>query len=433
MHKLNLLVLILALTTVFSCQKDDPPVAPPAKTPFEVLIQNDISELTARHAAWLSGENGAILAFRWLGGNDTTQLVIPDFAENTPAPDLTIAKITVAAGNMVSDTTVSLKTYTAVRTGDLVRLRELEYRQTTLFNVIFTNITSLDSIIVPDGLTFARPGWWNNYNGLYQVQHTGQIWLRLRFNGDPAWRYLAFDNVSGDKIETTVDPNILPVEAYPTPIQLPFTAAWKYRVDGVTDAASQRFIPLGDLNRAPGGASPVFDKLEVFEPLTFDPVAPPVVPYSGYRLRLAGTSTEGEGYVFDQFVDKLPAAMPPANFTLNALGFGDNRFAGAGCSADFEALVLMRRNAPPDHKPVVEWEVYVSPKPVVSYLLPDVPTDLGKLFPDLKNYNFSQTVRARAEDYQTLPTYRAVLEKIFANNDPFWQAKGGLIGKEREL
>lgn len=425
-----LLLLALLAATIFACEKPDDPQPPAPKTPFEVVIQNDFSELAARHAAWLTDADGKIVAFQWLHGNDSTHLSVADFPENNPLPDLSIARISIVAGSAASDTTLSVTTYTGVNNGEQVRLRDHDFRQTTLLNITFTGISSLDTIIVPDGLPFARPGWWNNFNGLYQIEHTGQIWLRLQFDGDPHWHYMALENVSGDKITTTVDPHLLPVETYPQAIQLPFVAAWKYRVDGLADAANLRFVPLGDLNRPPGGAVPVFDELQVFEPAAFDPLAPPTLPYSGYRLRLAGTSTEGEGYFFDQMLSKLPALMPQANFNLEAANLGDNRLAAVRTSADFEALVLARKNAAQPH---VQWDVYLRPAPSLMYRLPDVPEDLGKIFPDLKNYNFGQAVRARAEDYQTLGSYRAVLDKIFQNEDPLWQANGGFIGKEKEL
>lgn len=63
---------------------------------------------------------------------------------------------------------------------------------------------------MPDGLTFARPQPSNNFSGFYRVVHTGKIWLRLKVNGEPNWRYMFFDNISGEALAATADVTLLP-------------------------------------------------------------------------------------------------------------------------------------------------------------------------------------------------------------------------------
>ncbi len=427
MRFLPIPILVFALV---SCAKDPSPT-PPGGTeiPFEVVVQNDISELAARHAAWLSDASGKVLDFRWLHGNDSTHLIFKHFHAGDSLLDLIIARMTTVVGSGSTDTTLLVKTYTGVANGEQVRLRDPEFRQTTLLHIQFTNITSLDTIIVPDGLPYARPGWWNNFSGLYSVQHTGQIWLRFQLNGDPHWKYLKFESVSGSDLNVVLDqPALLPTEDHPHTIQLPFVANWKYRVDGVRDAAKLQFTALGDLNRPPGGALPQFDVLDVYPPITFDPLS--FWPFTGYRVALSGTNTDGSTYIFDQMLDSLPVLLPKANYAVQPINTPDDRRANVQTTADFETLVLVRSHA---GQPNLTWEAYLPVTLNAGYRLPDVPSELGAIFPDLANYNFGKQVRARAEDYQNLGSYRAVLDKIFRNDDVLWQANGRLLAKEKGL
>ena len=78
-HICYLLVLIGALS---ACNKENP--APPL-TPdpfYKVVINNELNELQGRYAVWISDEEGAVRAFRWIPGADTAHVEVPDSKEN---------------------------------------------------------------------------------------------------------------------------------------------------------------------------------------------------------------------------------------------------------------------------------------------------------------------------------------------------------------
>lgn len=424
------LILPLCLLLFFACKKEEQQPQPEPKT-FQVNFQNELNELQTQAAAWLSNELGEVVAFRWLEGNDTTQLVLPNFDEKLPAPNLTVARFIIVANGQGKDTTLNLNTYTGVKNGSTLHLRNLEFRKTTILRLTFPDVQSVDTIIVPDALTYSRPGWWNNYYGEYRCRHSGNIWLRLKINGEKNWRYLFFKNVDADDVAVQVPTQILPIEDYPRPIQLPFDAAWQYRVDGILDFEKKKFLPLGDLERAPGGARPVFDTLNVFQPVTFDPVAPPNVGYSGFLLTLAGRDLNGNGYFLEDLFQKLPETVPSADFKVEPLSISNNQSAGTRCTGDFDALVFSRKKSNPTS--TVTWESWHQPAASVSFRLPAVPVDFAKVFPTLPNYLFDGRPRARAESFRNLSSFEAVLNQIFDEKDAHWRAAAGYLGIDAEL
>ena len=427
MHKF--IFLLLPLAFVCACQKNEPaPPPPPDDHPFSVTLDNGFGLLQNHYVAYLSDTEGKIVAYRGLKSTDTTQLTAPGQPVGA-ALDLTIAETKTfhtASGNG-QDSSLSLRTFVAVPNGAFVRLRDQEYRQECGLSITFTGITSFDSIIVPDGVAYSRPQALNNYTGVYRAFHTGKIWLRILVNGETDWRYMFFDNVQAPNIDLSVDVHLLPIETHPKTLQLPFVSPWQYRIDGIIDTAQHRFLPLGDLLRAPGGSQPVFDKIAVFEPIRFDPLAPTDPPYQGFRLRFEGKAPNGDTYFYDNFAQTLPTELPDIPSQLTPTTLSDNRLAGVRCSGDPDVLVLRRTNTR------IVWETYAKPAPDFFYRLPNVPVSLGFAWPDLYNYDFGQTVRARAENYTLLGGYEAVLGRIFAGTDRFWQAKAGYVGKEIEL
>jgi len=427
MNKKNLLLATLAASVFFSCEKDSNPTPPdPA---FKLTLKNEFGLLENRFAAFLSDEDGKVLVYREIpGGGDTVQMEVPN-AQPTDRFDCTVVKIVTidAPGSGVKDTTISLTTYTNLGSGETLNLRNLFYQQSTDLNVTFTGVTSVDTIIVPDGLTFVRPQPVNNFTGQYRILHTGQFWLRIRINGEQIWRYLIFKDVNTPTLTTTVDASLLlPILAAPTDLTLPFSAAWQYKADGVIDSSALKFLALGDLLRAPGGAIPVFGEVRIFEPISNDaPNNPEPKPYGIYRLQASGS--DDYTYFSDFFYQKLPTALPEPDFDLAPTILSDNRLVATQCVGDFDALVFARSRA---GTPNITWEVYVAPSNgIVMYRLPDVPEELGNQFSSLKNYDFGGQVRARAERYDRLDYETAIRQRLL-NNDPIWQAKAGYLGRE---
>jgi hypothetical protein len=73
---------ILALVIFSQCKKEDPVLIPTVPTRFVVHVHNAFNELQAKYAVFISDEEGKMLAFRWIPGEDTVQLVLPDVKHN---------------------------------------------------------------------------------------------------------------------------------------------------------------------------------------------------------------------------------------------------------------------------------------------------------------------------------------------------------------
>lgn len=429
MNKIFALLPLLAALILFSCKKDP---APPIQTDpaFRITLNNEFSTLTARFAVFLSDIDGKVLAYRELPGSDTAQVELPN-AQTGDRYDCTVVKIVTidAPGSGVKDTLINLTTYTNLASGETINLRDLIYQQSTDLNITFTGVTSVDTIIVPDGLTFVRPQQSNNFSGLYRVLHTGKLWLRVKVNGEPGWRFIIFENVSGPTLNVTLDASLLlPIMAAPVHLTLPFSAAWQYKVDGLVDTAALKFLALGDLLRAPGGAVPFFGEIDIFQPI-FNDANPGPMSYKGFRLQVIGEDISSGGYSYfgDFFYANLPTTLPIPVFDLLPTVLADNRLVATHCVGQFDVLAFARTRA---GTPNINWEVYITPSNgIVTYRLPDVPTALGAQFPSLKNYDFGGQVRARAEQYERLD-YGAAIHQRLQNNDPLWKAKGGYLGRE---
>jgi len=424
-------LIALSVFLLTSCEKEPVP-NPPANPGFVLHINNEFGPLEAEYAVFLSDAQGKIRAYRAVAGQDTARLTIPE-AATTDRFDCTITRITTidAPGSGIKDTSITLTTYTSLPSGETVNLRNWNYQQTTDLFLSFAGMTTFDSIIVPDGLTFVRPQAANNYSGHYQVLHTGNIWFRILADGDPHWRYLTFNNVSNPTLTAPIQVGQLPLTFVPpTQVTLPFSAAWQYKLDGVIDSSKRQFLPLGDLRRAPGGAVPVYNTLSMFEPVLTDDFGPAPRPYSSFRLRTSGEdgSPGGYNYTSDRFYKKLPASLPTPDFDLAPTILSDKSLVAVQCVGQFEVLALTRvRNGTPN----ITWEVYTRPaNGTVTYGLPDVPAALGSRFPALKNYDFGDLVRVRAERYEQSSGYESIIHQRLLNADPLWQAKAGYLGRE---
>lgn len=425
-HFVALALVVLAFA---GCEKNTDPN--PADTAFCVTVANDFSLLDGRFAVFLSDADGKTLAYREIAGGDTAIVELPG-AQADERFDCTVIKITTldAPGSGVKDTSLQLTTYTRLRSGETIHLRELNFQQVTDLFVTFTGVGSIDTIIVPEGLTFVRPQASNNFTGQYRVLHTGKFWLRVRIDGQPMWRFVLFNDVSGPTFTTTIDASLLlPIFAAPSNMVFPFPAAWQYKVDGLVDTATLKFVAMGDLLRAPGGAIPVFSEVDIFEPVSNDIFNPEPKSYNGFRVRVSGSDDSPGGYAYtsDFFSTTIPAGLPALSFDLLPTVLSDNRLVATQCVGDFDVLVFARTRV---GTPNINWEVYTTPAPgVVTYRLPDVPPALGASFPALKNYDFGGQVRARAESYEKLDYDSAIRQKLL-NVDPIWQAKAGYLGRE---
>ncbi len=424
---------ILALVVFSQCKKEDPAPIPTVPTQFVVHVHNDFNELQAKYAVFISDEEGKMLAFRWVPGDDTLQLVLPDVKLGARY-DCTVAKIVTldASGSGVRDTTVALTTYTQLASDQHVYLRPNNFKITTDFRVQFTNVTSFDSIIISDGLTFARPQAANGFNGQYRITHTGRFWGRVKINGEGKWRYMRFDNINQNDVTATIDATLLPtIFAQAKVIQLPFVAPWKYTVEGIENLTEKKFFPLGDLTRAPGGAVAVYNELSVYEPIVNDVFNPEPLPYNSFRVQFSGNAAQPEGYRYetDRLYTVLPTALEIPNFDAVPSPLSNNRYSAVQCTGNFDLLTVTRTIA---GVPAISWEAQLQPQPGnVGYRLPDLPKELSDLFFQLKLYSFGSAVQTKAESYDNLAGYEAVIKQRLLNSDPFWQAKAGYLAKGR--
>lgn len=423
LHTLTGLLIGALLLGNEGCKKDNTPIVPVEKPSFSLTFDNQFNILEARYAAYLTDDDGKILAFRWLNPSDTSRLTLPD--TDVERYDCTVAKVVIVETVLGLDTTIELTSYHQVADGSLIHLRNPNFQQVTTLSLQLTGLSNLDTIIVPDGLTFIRPRASNNFLGQYRVTHTGRIWLRLRFDGDSHWRYVNFDNISSGTLNTIVDVNLLPVilEEPPT-VQLPFSAQWKYNLQGVINLNQRQFVAVGDLDRAPGGYVPVLNQLAVFRPLN--------QTFSGYRINLVGREDVLNGYTYycDRLYDQLPTAVETPNFDLAPTVLGDSRLVAVNCSGYFDLLRVTRENSGQPH---VVWTALAPPVNNGTFVhrLPDVPKELGAFSKALRNYEFGGVAKVRAERYLNVHAFDDLQNLQLDGTDPLWAAKAGLLGKER--
>lgn len=419
-HSFLLVIVLSGLFIITACHKTPPEEPRPSYT---LNFSNDFNLLQARYAAYLTDAEGKVVLFKWLSSSDTSSLVIPfsDFDHY----DCTIFKMVITPTAIRMDTTVELISYQQVPNQTTIYLRNTEPVVITDLRVQFTGISTLDTIIVPNGLTFIKPQESNSFFGHYNIRHHGDFWLRARFDGDPHWRYMVFNNYQSTDLSVTLDKNILPALTNPNAIiQLPFLAPWQYQIQGELDNNINRLMPIGDLRRAPGGGTPLLDQLEVFRP--------EILSFTRYRIQMQGSSTLPGGYTYycDQFFPTIPAALPAPSFQVSATNLSDSRLVGVQCSGDFNNLVITRNN---NSIPSITWTALAAPNKngITTHRLPDVPGEIITLFPSLKNYSLGDKVWVRAEKYQSLTGFETVQSNLFLNSDPYWKAKAGMLGVEQ--
>lgn len=415
--------LLFAILLFASCEKNDTP-GPTGEPRFSLTFSSAYSILQNETAAFLTDEDGRIRVFQWMPGPGTTTLVVPD-AEPGEKFDFSVAGVFMRnlPGTSLVDTFLIIRTYTNLVDSARFDLIPPGNEFETDFKITFTGITSLDSIVVPNGVTFALPQPDNNFQGQYLVQHNGQFWCRVKVNGESKWRYLLLDNVTGSTINVTRDATTLP-ELPPSTVTvaLPFFTNWTYRLDRSLDADHNKFLPLGPQFPIPGGVVPFFDAVPIQEP--------PGLPNFGYRLRLAGEDAApgGHGYECDRFFTALPNAAPALNFDIQPTNLADKRLIAVTSSGPVDVLSFTRTGSTN-----ISWEVFAAPAAsgATIYRLPDVPTELSNIFPILKTYDFDSKVQVRAEGYDQFGGYDAAIRERMYPQDPLWQARAGYLARIR--
>ncbi|MEI6410499.1 MAG: hypothetical protein WCR52_14010 [Bacteroidota bacterium] len=433
MTKIRILI-SSAFLMVFLAQCNKETIIPvvEAPKPFVLTVDNSYNELQAKIGVFISDADGVLKAFRWVDGEDTAQIRVPG---NTVGNryDCTIAKVVAldASGSGVRDTSITLTTYTNVKSGETIYMRAHNYTQVTDLRIQFTNIASFDSIIVSDGISFSRPQAANNFYGQYRVTHTGKFWARIMINGEANWRYMLFENINSPDVVATIDATLLPkIMAKPKAIQLPFVTPWKYNVQGVVDLNANQFFPLGDLSRAPGGATPAFNELSVYEPIMNDVFDPGPKPYNGFRVQVSGSGADPDAYIYqsDRIYPELPDALTVPTFSVVPSPSSTNRFSGVNCTGQFDLLSVTRSNT---GSPSFSWEVLLAPPAngISSYRLPELPKELSNLSFALSQYSFGGIVHAQGEAYDQYLGFEPVMRKRMLNDDPLWQARAGFVAK----
>jgi len=419
----RLCFLLFAALFFAACEKSDTP-GPTGETGFSVTFSSAYSILQNETAVFLTDEDGHIRAFRWMSGPGTTKFTVPD-SKPGERFDFSVAGIFTRTlpGTSLVDTFLIIRTYTNLADSARFDLIPTGNEVETNFYITFTGITSLDSIVVPNGITFALPQPDNNFQGQYLVQHTGQFWCRVKVNGESKWRYLLLDNVTGSTINVTRDATTLPeLPPASASVALPFFTAWTYQLDRVLDANQDKFLPLGPQFPIPGGVVPFFDAVQILEP--------PGLSNFGYRLRLAGEDAApgGYGYECDRFFSVLPNTAPALNFDIQPTNLADKRLIAVTSSGPVDVLSFTRFGSPN-----ISWEVFAAPavSGATIYRLPDVPAELSDIFPLLKTYDFDTKVQVRAESYDVFNGYEEAIRTRMHPQDLLWQARAGYLARSR--
>lgn len=421
---LRLFTLFCAISTAFffliSCNKENTPV----REAFNITLNNEFSLLQAKYAAFLTDQTGKVVAFSWLNSKDTTTLTLRNTDETTF--DCTIVK-TYNAGTLSSpDEKVELVTYTAVKNGALINLRNLDTEKMDDIKLQFINISSLDSLVFPESTALVTPQPSTNYFGNFRVKHSGDYWLLAKVNGDPSWRYFTFKNYATTVNPYYIDAALLPKMQNAIPkVKFPFTARWRYHIDGFLDVDQQKIIPLGDTYEEPDANVAIGDVLSVYRPED--------ITLTGYKLDVEGTMLAGSNSYtlrINRWYDALPTEVEAPDFTVKPTLINDNKQISVQCDGNFDALVVTRTTT---GYPEIHWSAYLAPAPDsnVSYALPQIPEELATLYPQLASYAFDNGNVVRAERYRRLFGYEEMLATIFTNADYYWQTKNELMSVEK--
>jgi hypothetical protein len=208
-------------------------------------------------------------------------------------------------------------------------------------------------------------------------------------------------------------------------INLPFYATWAFSVQGTLRMDERHFMPIGDHERAPGNAIPIINQLSVYEPQNQQ--------FESYRLTFSGTdinANNGYYYYNDRIVNDLPSALEVPDFDITPTIVNDNRIVAFNSTGNFDRIILTRINQ--DITPHLLWRAYLpGGQTNIVHRLPTLPDQLNGLSSNLRNYNFSDIVRVRAERFDNLDGFEEVQDAHYRANDPLWIPKAGYLAVER--
>ncbi len=394
------------------------------RLPYTVTINNEFSLLEAKIGAFISNNAGEVEAFKWLTGS-TVQNVGIQFSD-FETYDLTIVKVTYSQTLPgFPEEQVELSTYKDVRHQTIINLRDLEFEEEANIKFQFSNLTTLDSLVVPEGTTLIAPEASNNYFGNYKINHTGDFWFFGKFNGQSDWKYFTFKNFSPTTNTFNINANLLATMAQSAPkIQLPFEARWRYHLDGILDVDNNKIIALGDILEEPDERVGISNQLEIFKPED--------IFINGFKVELEGTKNGPDGYTYhiNRFYSILPNFIDAPTFDISPTLVNDNRNMGVACTGDFDGLVATRTIG---GTPTIIWETYLPPlaNGIVTNKLPELPEEIRTRYPKLGNYAFDGGIKVRAERYKLLFGFEDLLFTKFENADAFWQTKNELLSIEK--
>lgn len=417
--KVGLLAIIGIILATSACKK---PWNRLPRPPYTVTIDNSYNTLQAQYGAFIHDESGKVALFSWLKGEDTTNLTIP-FSDFTNY-NCTIVKISVIQSGISQDTTIELNTYHQIEDHSTIFLRETaSFNSSTELKIQLTGINSLDSIVIPNSRTIIQPQASNTFFGHYQVQHNGDFWIRAKFDGDPTWKYRLFKNYSSGDISLTLTPaQFAEPSTPPKQITLPFNARWNYQIMGESINSEEQWMPF-DQNIGQSNI-PIANTIEL--------VRPDNEPYSRYRILLKSAQNVNNGTVFhfDQIVNTIPESITPANFNVTPFQINDFRNITIECSGDFDMLTVKRTSPSP---PYVRWTSYLPSvlNQNTIHQLPEIPDEVTRLAPALKNYNLGYTISVTGELFDNLSGFEEAQNKLLLNDNPYWKAAAGTTGIER--
>ena len=430
-QKLLLFGTILYSLTLLLAACDKAPVIPVPEKNYTLYVNNEVDIISAHYQVFISDEEGDLLVYREMQGLDTAIIEVPGKTEQDQL-SVSVLREIVTQGGTGRDTSLNVQTYTQTPSGQTLNLRTSTFHQNTDLKIQFTGVISLDTVVVPDGLQFVRPRAENNYYGQFRVQHTGDIWIRVKVNGESDWRFWLFRDISGPTLATSLDVTIMPIIfAKPSKMTLPFSSAWAYNIDGMIDQNALQFLPLGITVIPPGGAIPTFGLLDVYEPINNPEFFPEPKPYSQFRLRFSGEESSPNGYHYfcDYLSTDIPATLPTIGFDLEPTTLSDNRLAAARCVGNFDALAFSRVIT--HSHTTYAWDIYhpAVPGTIVTSRLPDLPLQLRQYYPGLSTYPFSQQVLVRAESYDKINGYEEVRRERMEFKSHIWQTIAGYLGR----
>ena len=416
-------ITVLFLLGLLACEKSIP-ADPIDSNNYTLILHNEYNLLEAQLAAFVCDAEGTPIGFRWLNAKDSTHLELPN-TSTSDRFDCNLVKMTISNAFGFPDTTLEVRSFEQIRSGTEIYLRENFFQQLSNLNLKISGLNSLDSIVVSDGLPFDIPAASNNYEGVYRVLHSGKILVRLLVDGESDWRYTVVDNVQSDTVSLDLQASTMPVlSSTPKRMNFPFLDDWDYNVDAVINLSTPELLPLGGLLRQPGGLQPNLSFVDLWD-------IPGNIP-SQYRIRALGTAPGPNGAVYEReaLYSDIPQQLEEPLFEIQLAGPVQNDQVEVSSSGVYATIHFIRNF---DRQGMhIEWEfVQQAETGNIQNRLPQLPTELSTLFPELGQYQFGNLVRVKGTFFDQNNVYDAALAPQFLNQDPLWRAKAGLLSWEQ--